>query len=111
MNRYESMFIIDPGQSEEDSAKIIEKMERVIVESGGKVEGRENMGKRKTAYKIGKNVDGFYVLVYFTASPQAIPELERNYKVTDSVIKHITVRSEGPPKGSPQQTQGIEQGA
>ena len=111
MNLYESMFIIDPGQSEEDVVKITEKMEGIISANGGVVERRENMGKKKLSYEVLKNSDGFYVLIYLTASPQVVTELERNYKVTDSVIKYMTVRSEGVPKEDPQPAQEIEQEA
>ena len=102
------MFIIEPEQSEEGVAKLIERMEGIIAENGGQVESSENLGKKRLAYKVLKNIDGFYALIYFSASHQTILELERNYKVNDSVIKYMTVRSEGPPKEVTPPTQSPE---
>ena len=52
------------------------------------------MGKRKLAYEVKKNKDGYYVVFYFTAKPELISELERNYRITDEVIKFITVKKD-----------------
>ena len=52
------------------------------------------MGKKKLAYEVKKNKEGFYVLINFEAKPDSITELERNYRITDEVIKFIVVRKE-----------------
>ena len=52
------------------------------------------MGKRKLAYEVKKNKEGYYVIINFEAKPELITELERNYRITDEVIKFIVVRKE-----------------
>ena len=52
------------------------------------------MGRRKLAYDIGKNTEGYYVVFTFEAKPELIAELERNYRITDEIIKFITIRKD-----------------
>ena len=55
---------------------------------------RENMGKKKLAYEVKKNKEAYYVVFTFEAAPESIAELERNYRITDEVIKFIVVRKD-----------------
>ena len=57
----------------------------------GNVEKADNLGKKKLAYPVKKNAEGYYVVLYFTANPSIIAELERNYRITDDVIKFMTI--------------------
>ena len=65
-----------------------------MINNDGKVESVEEMGKRKLAYEVKKNKEGYYVIINFEAKPELITELERNYRITDEVIKFIVVRKE-----------------
>ena len=93
MNKYETVFIINPSVEEAGVKELIEKFSN-IINNDGKVEDVQEMGKRKLAYEIKKNSEGYYVLINFEANPELIKELERNYRITDSVIKFIVVRKD-----------------
>ena len=93
MNKYETVFIINPNVEEAGVKELIEKFSN-IINNDGKVEEVQEMGKRKLAYEIKKNSEGIYVLINFEANPDLIKELERNYRITDAVIKFIVVRKE-----------------
>ncbi len=93
MNKYESVIIISPVVEEEGIKNLITKFSD-IINNEGKVESVEEMGKRKLAYEIKKFQEGFYVLFNFEAKPTLVAELERNYRITDEIIKFIVVRKE-----------------
>ena len=93
MNKYESIVIINPNCTDE-ALKALEDKFTGLINENGKVESYENMGKKKLAYEVKKNKEGFYVLINFEAKPDSITELERNYRITDEVIKFIVVRKE-----------------
>jgi small subunit ribosomal protein S6 len=93
MNKYESIIIINPNCTDE-ALKALEDKFTGLINENGKVESYENMGKKKLAYEVKKNKEGFYVLINFEAKPDSITELERNYRITDEVIKFIVVRKE-----------------
>ena len=93
MNKYESIIIINPNCSEED-IKALESKVTGLINKNGKLESVENMGKKKLAYEIKKNKEAFYMLFNFEAKPDSIAELERNYRITDEILKFIVVRKE-----------------
>ena len=93
MNKYESVIIINPSLEEEGIKNLIKKFSD-LINTEGKVESVEEMGKRKLAYEVKKNKEGYYVVFNFEAKPTLIAELERNYRITDEVIKFIVVRKE-----------------
>ena len=91
MNKYESVIIINPNVEEETIKSLIDRFS-TLINSDGKVEKVDELGKKKLAYEIGKNKEGFYVVFDFEANPSLIAELERNYRITDEVIKFIVVK-------------------
>ena len=91
MNKYESIIIIDQNVDEEGIKALIERFTDLINTAGKVLEVKE-MGKRRLAYEIKKNKEAFYVLFNFEAKPEFITELERNYRITDEVIKFIVVK-------------------
>lgn len=93
MNKYESIIIINPAVEEEGVKNLI-KTFTDLINTNGKVESVDEMGKRKLAYEVKKNKEGYYVLFNFEAKPDSITELERNYRITDEIIKFIVVRKE-----------------
>ncbi len=93
MNKYETVFIINPSVEEAGVKDLITKFSD-LINSDGKVESVEEMGKKKLAYEIKKNSEGIYVLINFEANPTLIKELERVYRITDEVIKFIVVRKD-----------------
>ena len=93
MNKYESVIIINPNLEEEAIKALIEKISN-LINTDGKVSSVEEVGKKKLAYEIKKNKEGFYVVFKFEANPELITELEREYRITDEVIKFIVVKEE-----------------
>lgn len=91
MNNYESIIIINPNVEEEKMKALIERF-TTLINSDGKVEKVDELGKKKLAYEIGKNKEGSYVVFDFTANPGLIAELERNYRITDEIIKFIVIK-------------------
>ncbi len=93
MNRtYELMFIVRPDMAEEDQDKLISTLETAVTTSGGLVKNVEKMGKRRLAYVVRKFHDGLYILLTVEGSGGLIHELERRLRVTEPVIKFLTVR-------------------
>lgn len=93
MNKYESIIIINPSLEEQGIKDVITKFTD-LINSDGKVEKVDEMGRRKLAYEIEKHKEGYYVVYTFEANPEFIKELERIYRITDSILKFITVRKE-----------------
>ena len=94
MKKYETIFILDPSFDEEAVKASIEKFKGVIENGGGTVENVDEWGKRKLAYEIEKNTEGYYTLVNFSANPELPRELDRIFRITDTVIRHIIVKEE-----------------
>jgi len=89
---YEVMFIVRPDVAEEDIDKLIAGFTTTVTNGGGVVKSAEKMGRRKLAYLVRKFADGFYVLLTIEADGSLVLELERRLRVTEQVIKFITVR-------------------
>ena len=94
MRKYETIFILHPSLDEEAVKANIEKFKGVIENGGGTVENVDVWGKRKLAYEIAKVNEGFYTLVEFSAAPELPKELERIFRITDGVMRHIVVRKD-----------------
>lgn len=94
-SNYESIFIIKPTLSDEETEKVIQKMRDLITSGGGEIVNVENWGKKKLAYEIKKHKKGHYVLLHLKGEGPIIKELERNYRLNDSIIKFLTVKLKG----------------
>ena len=93
MNKYESVIIVNPNVDEE-GIKALEKKFTDIINNDGKLEKIDNLGKRKLAYEVKKNNEGIYLVLTFEANANLIEELQRNYRITDEVIKFIVIKIE-----------------
>jgi len=89
---YEVMFIVRPDLPEEEMDRVISTVESSATTAGSTVKNVERMGKRRLAYKVRKFQDGVYVLLTLESPGSALAELERRLRVTEPVIKYITVR-------------------
>ena len=94
LNKYESIYIVNPNVEADGIKSLVEKFNGLIESEGGKVLETNEWGMKKLAYPIKKFTQGYYVLVNFEANPESIVELERVYKITDSVMKFITIRKD-----------------
>src|SRR6185437_13931841 len=93
MNRaYEIMFIVRPDVEEAEIDKLIEGFSANVTNGGGEVKSVEKMGRRRLAYTVRKFNDGFYILLNIAAEGSLITEIERRLRVSEQVIKFITVR-------------------
>jgi small subunit ribosomal protein S6 len=90
--KYEVMYILRPDIAEEEIEKLTASLEATVTKGGGAVLSSEKMGARKLAYTVRKFNDGLYMLLTIEAGGELITELERRLRVTEQVIKFITVR-------------------
>ena len=92
MRVYEELFILKPDAPEEEVDAFVDQIKQVISTGKGTVDKVDKWGMRKLAYRVQKYNEGLYVLVQFSSSPELVQEVERRMRVTDMVIKFITVR-------------------
>ena len=92
MRKYEIIFVVKPDVTEEDIGKLITQMEGVVTGSGGTIDKVEKMGRRRLAYRVARQREGFYILFLASGSGDMVKEFERRLKVADAVIKYMTVR-------------------
>ncbi len=93
MNKYEVMYIVKSAD-EEVVNSVVEKVENLITKNGGNVEKVDRWGKRRLAYEVKKQNEGYYVLVNFEAQPTVITEIDRVMKITDEILKHMIVKND-----------------
>ncbi len=86
------MYILEPNPDEEATKALIGQIEEFIGKQGVSIEGTDPWGKRRLAYRIGRHTEGYYVLSRIKAEAEAISELERRLRVTDGVLRFLTVR-------------------
>ena len=89
---YELMFIVRPDMTDEDQDKLVANLESQVGAAGGTVKSVERMGKRRLAYLVRKFQEGIYVLMTLEGDGSMVKEVERRLRVTEPVIKFITVR-------------------
>jgi small subunit ribosomal protein S6 len=89
---YEVMYIVRPDVADEDLDKLIAGLEQTVTNGGGAVRSTEKMGRRKLAYLVRKFTEGNYVLMTIDADGALVAEVERRLRVSEPVIKFITVR-------------------
>jgi small subunit ribosomal protein S6 len=93
MNKYEVMYIISPTVEEEQVKALVEKFNELISEHG-EIEKVEEWGRKKLAYEVQDQKEGYYVLVYFSANPEFPLELERNFKINENILKYLILNKE-----------------
>jgi small subunit ribosomal protein S6 len=86
------LFIVKPDVPEEEIDAFVETLRTQLTSVGATVDKVEKWGKRRLAYKVEKFREGSYVLLQFTGGPEIVKELERRLRVSDAVLKFITVR-------------------
>jgi small subunit ribosomal protein S6 len=93
MNRiYEELFIVKPDASDEEVDAFVETLRTQLTAAGATVDKIDKWGKRRLAYRVDKYREGTYVLFQFTSAPTGVRELERRLRVSDIVLKFLTVR-------------------
>jgi small subunit ribosomal protein S6 len=93
MRVYEELFIVRPDATEEQIDALVEQLKQVVTSAGGTVDKVEKWGVRKLAYRVEKRSEGFYVLIQFSSEATSLAkEIERRLRVSDLVLKFLTVR-------------------
>lgn len=94
MSSYESIFILKPDVREEEIETNLDKVKEFITNKGGVINRIEKWGKKRLAYQVKKQRYGNYIFVVFEGRPNLIPELEKNYKLNEDIVKYITIKQE-----------------
>lgn len=92
MHKYELIFIVRTDLPDDEIDKVVSQMEGHAVAANAKIEKIEKLGRRRLAYRVGRYREGFYILFVFEGDSQSVAVIERRLKVTDTVIKFLTVR-------------------
>jgi small subunit ribosomal protein S6 len=92
MTCYETLFVLKPTLTDEETTANIEKITAVLAKEGAELLATNTMGMRKLAYPVEKHARGFYTVLFFKAEGTTIHELERNLKINEEVIKFLTIK-------------------
>ncbi len=95
MRPYECVFIIDPKvEGDEAIEAVIQRMAKVVTDNGGEVTNIDKWGRKRLAYEIKHNTEGYYVVLQFNGGNQTASELERILRISDDVLRHLLVRQD-----------------
>lgn len=92
MNKYEVMYILRADQEEQAIKDMIEKFNGIITSNGGAIDSTDEWGKRRLAYPIQYQKEGYYVLQHFQANHDLPAELERNFRINEGVLRFMVTR-------------------
>ncbi|MDR1396913.1 MAG: 30S ribosomal protein S6 [Desulfarculales bacterium] len=92
MRHYETLFVVNPDLSEEDTALLIEKFSAVLSSGGANILKTDLWGRRRLAYAIRKFTKGYYVILEYGANPEAVLEMERLFRIDEKVLRFLTVK-------------------
>ena len=92
MTCYETLFVVKPTLTDEETAAQIAKVKDVLAKEGAELVGTDDMGMRKLAYPVEKHARGYYTVLFYKGEGTVIKELERNLKINEDVIKFLTVK-------------------
>lgn len=93
MAKYETMLIVSAALDEEATQALIAKF-KTLIEANGTIESTEDWGKRKLAYPINDETEGYYVVTTFESAPEFPAELDRVYRITDGVLRAMIIAKE-----------------
>lgn len=92
MNKYEIMLIVKTGMEADAASKLVNSYKKVITDGKGEVTNFKEMGQRKLAYPINKEINGYYFVMNFGAEAETIKELDRRLKIDENIIRHMIIR-------------------
>lgn len=88
---YETLIIVKAAGTEHDVAQATGQLEELVRKTGGKIETAQNLGRRRLAFRIARQTEGYYFVVRFAAPTQAVADLERQLRLHDAVIRFIVL--------------------
>lgn len=95
MTFYETIFIVKTDLGDKALAERVAWVTEILTSNGAEVINVEQWGKKRLAYQVNKQKHGIYVLMHYEGDPKVVPELERNFKLSEDILKHLTVKLEG----------------
>ena len=95
MNQYEVMYVIDAALEDGARIELINRFSELVKKNGGEIDRVDEWGKRRLAYAINYKTEGYYVLMYIKAPSELPKELERNFQISDKILRSLVIRYEG----------------
>ena len=95
MNQYEVMYVIDAALEDSARIELIDRFSDLVKKNGGEIDRVDEWGKRRLAYAINYKTEGYYVLMYIKAPSELPKELERNFQISDKILRSLVIRYEG----------------
>ncbi|SHH80023.1 30S ribosomal protein S6 [Sporanaerobacter acetigenes] len=93
MRKYEAVFIFVPELEEEKRNALLDRL-KGIIEADGTITNVDEWGSRKLAYEINDYTEGYYVILNFESTPEAVKEMDRISKISDSIMRHMIIRED-----------------
>lgn len=94
MNKYEIMFIVKADIAEEEVANVVKSFESIITDMGGKILNSKDLGQKKLAYEIEKQVRGYYHLLNVECESKAVKEFDRKALIEERILRHLIIKEE-----------------
>ena len=94
MNKYEIMFIVKADVSEEDEKNTVKAFEKVLTDMGAKIINSKDLGQKKLAYEIKKQVRGYYHLLNVECDSKAVKEFDRKALIYEKILRHLIIKEE-----------------
>ena len=94
MNKYEIMFIVKADVSEEDEKNTVKAFEKVLTDMGAKIINSKDLGQKKLAYEIEKQVRGYYHLFNVECDSKAVKEFDRKALIDERILRHLIIKEE-----------------
>ena len=92
MRHYENLVIVKPTLTAEEINANIKAVEETITANGGEIAATDAMGMRKLAYTIEKNERGYFYVIYYSAAPSVISEIERRFRINENLLRFTTIK-------------------
>ena len=94
MRNYEGVFILNPDLAGDAAKGAVTQVQELVTKNGGKVDGLQEWGKRRLAYKIGKKQEGNYLVVNFQMDTQQTKKLEQSLRLNDQIMRYLLVNKD-----------------
>ena len=94
MNKYEIMFIVKADVCEEDEKNTVKAFEKVLTDMGAKIINSKDLGQKKLAYEIKKQVRGYYHLLNVECDSKAVKEFDRKALIDEKILRHLIIKEE-----------------
>ena len=94
MNKYEMMFIVKSQGEEKDVKGVVTAVEKILKDNKAKIIESKDLGLKKLAYPIKKEINGYYELINFEVANDAIVEIKRKISINESILRHLIVKKE-----------------